>query len=396
MSVDKYGNKNFVDGKGWDRRFMLGESFPSPTASQIQTRTKFRQQIVKQEALWLLTWTALLVVFFTLGDIIFTQNFSWPKLFHLCVGMVFLGAGFLSVREWVSVRTVPWVLTGCATVLAYSFLWEIWVNPSEVGMPYVGLIMAVFGAFTLSYKATMVGFLTITVGGIFVVFNVYPTQLLEWGQVFVAAILTGTILLTVRRRAIDRLADASETMKTLATRDPVTLLLNRHGLEDRVPEIVSLAARGKENVFVAFIDIDGLKVANDTYGHGFGDEVIHAVADAIRSASRTGDLYARWGGDEFLVFGVGAPQDADAFTRRVQETILNSSGIDLSKWAGHISVGLASQPAENGMVFNDLTVRADIDMYRRRTIRRLSVGGELGERGNPQLSNFLERNITLG
>ena len=54
-----------------------------------------------------------------------------------------------------------------------------------------------------------------------------------------------------------------------------------------------------------FVDVRGLKRANDDNGHAFGDAIIRATADALRESVRANDLIARWGGDEFIVIGEG-------------------------------------------------------------------------------------------
>ena len=69
-----------------------------------------------------------------------------------------------------------------------------------------------------------------------------------------------------------------------------------------------------------FVDIDGLKQVNDALGHAVGDEVIVAVAEALRAATRATDVVARWGGDEFCVVGPGPGMAPLELERRVRDT----------------------------------------------------------------------------
>ena len=99
---------------------------------------------------------------------------------------------------------------------------------------------------------------------------------------------------TEARRARDQLS-------FLATHDSLTELLNRRELVVRVAGILAQTPRTGENTGILFIDLDGLKPINDTYGHAMGDEVIVTVARRIRDQLRGADVVARFGGDEFVV-----------------------------------------------------------------------------------------------
>jgi len=95
-----------------------------------------------------------------------------------------------------------------------------------------------------------------------------------------------------------------ESTQTLAERDQLTGLNNRHFLErflggaDRPAELLTL-----------LVDVDDLKRVNDTHGHAAGDAVLSAVAAGLREHSRPGDVIVRWGGDEFLLLLPGAGRD---------------------------------------------------------------------------------------
>ena len=86
-----------------------------------------------------------------------------------------------------------------------------------------------------------------------------------------------------------------------ATTDPLTNLLNRRGLEQRLRALPDDLSCG-----VMLVDLDGFKAVNDTLGHDAGDAILVEVADRLRHAVRHDDLVARLGGDEFAVVLVGA------------------------------------------------------------------------------------------
>ncbi len=139
-------------------------------------------------------------------------------------------------------------------------------------------------------------------------------------------------------------------------------------METMLPAMLGTARRLGQRVFITFIDIDNLKQANDSHGHDFGDEVLRAVSTAVHSAVRMGDLVVRWGGDEFLVVGLGQAPDNTEFLRRIN-THLHDSGIDFNKWAGGLSLGSAGSIPQ-GTSIEDLIAQADQRMYESRRSQR--------------------------
>jgi diguanylate cyclase (GGDEF)-like protein len=114
-------------------------------------------------------------------------------------------------------------------------------------------------------------------------------------------------------------AATQHRMRTLyesSIRDGLTHLLNRRGAVDAVQ--VSLRQQSRRCAAL-LIDIDGLKLINDTRGHVTGDAAISRTASAIRDSVRKGDICARLGGDEFFVF---APNCDEREATKIAERIL--------------------------------------------------------------------------
>ena len=84
--------------------------------------------------------------------------------------------------------------------------------------------------------------------------------------------------------------------------DALTNLLNRRAFEERMEEETAIAKRHGTLSCLAILDIDHFKAINDEYGHDSGDKVLQAVASFLKSSVRTGDIVARWGGEEFLIY----------------------------------------------------------------------------------------------
>jgi len=107
----------------------------------------------------------------------------------------------------------------------------------------------------------------------------------------------------------------------LAARDPLTGVLNRQGLDERVRRHFERPHAAPLTVLL--LDIDHFKHVNDTHGHATGDAVLMAVAQTLVSHLRAGDFVARVGGEEFLIgCAEGAhPDDAMVLARRLNEAV---------------------------------------------------------------------------
>jgi len=107
--------------------------------------------------------------------------------------------------------------------------------------------------------------------------------------------------------------------------DALTGLLNRRGLEARLPQLLRDCERSGAHLVLGLMDVDDLKRVNDIYGHWAGDEALREIADLLCRTVRSGDLVARLGGDEFAVVLQTDKPDAYAAMRRIQDAIDRAS-----------------------------------------------------------------------
>lgn len=112
---------------------------------------------------------------------------------------------------------------------------------------------------------------------------------------------------------------AHERLRMMATTDPLTGLLNRRTMEERLHAEYLRAGRYGEPLSVAFMDLDGFKAVNDTQGHDAGDECLKFFAHELERMSREIDIVCRYAGDEFVVVAPSTSKaEAEAFMRRMQ------------------------------------------------------------------------------
>lgn len=147
--------------------------------------------------------------------------------------------------------------------------------------------------------------------------------------------------------------------------DALTGAYNASYLRERVNEELLLSYRHKDNTFtIAFIDLNGFKKINDTYGHAVGDEVLIHIVDILRKNTRGNEVLARYGGDEFIIFlPRTTKEEAEKLAQRAAKELSSSPYIMKNdKIALSFSVGVAGYP-EDGYNLDEIMMAADQKMY---------------------------------
>ena len=115
-----------------------------------------------------------------------------------------------------------------------------------------------------------------------------------------AALLTWHRLTQSLARSRGVLMDVQDRIQRLATSDALTGLPNRNALHETMQQAMARSRREQHRLALLMIDLDRFKPVNDRHGHHVGDHVLREVAARMGRLLRSGELHARYGGDEFV------------------------------------------------------------------------------------------------
>lgn len=181
-----------------------------------------------------------------------------------------------------------------------------------------------------------------------------------------------------RKKYQEALRKTYQDSVSMAITDGLTGLYNRHYLNAHLSNMVEQAATNRKALSLMLLDMDHFKTVNDTYGHDAGDAVLKQLAQLLLDASRSTDLVARFGGEEFvIVMPETAIEYAKDVAERVRENIeesalvVNHADSPLKKT---VSIGVSdlklNNPGDNAEL---LTKRADEALYKAKNNGRNQV-----------------------
>jgi diguanylate cyclase (GGDEF)-like protein/PAS domain S-box-containing protein len=166
-------------------------------------------------------------------------------------------------------------------------------------------------------------------------------------------------------RDVTELKEVQHALAREATHDGLTGLPNRTLLQDRLAQATLRSERTGSGLAVLYIDLDRVKLVNDSLGHDAGDKLLVQAADRLRNATRSHDTIGRLGGDEFVVVveDIDGPREGVRLAMRIVHEFNQSFDLEGTEAFVTASVGVAFRSASGGSAAT-LLRDADVAMYR--------------------------------
>lgn len=176
-------------------------------------------------------------------------------------------------------------------------------------------------------------------------------------RIFFASILIGLLIWSERHNR-----KYYKNIRRLVIQDELTGLYNYRYMLCRLEEEVAKAKRYETPLLLLMIDVDKFKPFNDSYGHGAGNRALQKISLILREYTRTGDILARFGGDEFICICPNTTLDkgnivAERLRKKIEETIFVSGPRELT-----VSIGLKEYRKDESL--EEFFVKADEKLYK--------------------------------
>lgn len=235
------------------------------------------------------------------------------------------------------------------------------------GMHYIGMAAAAFPQGSLCLTADALGGPELT--AIITITTVMLLMITLFTQQLDARLQSKAFALTRSLQASnEQLQRANEALRKRAFADPLTSLPNRLLLEERLREALARLGRTnrsgmQERVAVMFVDLDGFKPINDSFGHAAGDQILLGVAQRLQAQIRHSDTVARVGGDEFLVLLQDVQTEADCL--QVAQRMLDDLALpfDIAGKPLRVSASIGIAIYSDHVNSAQLVAHADAAMY---------------------------------
>ena len=168
------------------------------------------------------------------------------------------------------------------------------------------------------------------------------------------------------REKVAQLQQRVEQLDQLAHQDSLINLPNRRGFLRALERFIDRASRYGEPSAMLYLDLNGLKIINDSFGHQAGDEALIHVAKVLMGGVRKSDVVARIGGDEFgILLAHSDDEKAHEAASRLVELIARDGFVhDSGVLPLSVAIGVTMISADDAP--DDVIARADAEMYRRK------------------------------
>lgn len=344
----------------------------------------------KAEALEKLTgYMSVLIIIAMPISIYRTVRFGWLDIYYVEYALFMLLALVYIFRRRSSYRSIiyTYLMIGFATSIVEYYHFGL-MGAGEVA----SMFSLMLSLFYLDRRHTYVVFATVTILFIFGAYvttysgitprvdqETYGHSLVPWivayqaGMLFffliglsVSHLQQQTIRMVVELKQKNAVIEQQkQEIEYLANHDPLTGLPTLRVAEHRLEDVLKFAAEKQHQSALLFLDLDGFKAINDSYGHEAGDAVLKTTAERISSSMRSADIACRVGGDEFLVIveKISNETEISNLCKRLVSAISEPVSFNNTQLQVSVSIGAATYPTSADDA-KSLRAKADQLMYK--------------------------------
>lgn len=345
---------------------------PEPVSDEFTILTALEAQIQSRPLLVALLVTVPPAAFASSDGASLWVRYGLP--FIMALGCILgLIANYQSTGKIRSVRSARKMITDstafssilalvCSSWCVFSFLGSS--GEERAFYPLIFVMGSLSTAYCLS-SARLAAVLNLSIG----LFPICAILLLSRDRMQfaggVSILVAGLFLLRMIVQRHAQLVDLlmlKKQMRDQANTDPLTGLLNRRALNDRLAHEISTRT-GDHDFAFALLDLDGFKPVNDTYGHAVGDMLLCSVADRLREQCGEAAIVARLGGDEFAILVPhSSTLNVESLPDQIMATLVPPHRIEGLLIRVGASIGVARWPAD-GSSASELYEKADRALY---------------------------------
>ncbi len=306
----------------------------------------------------LIVLLGLLNTLFLIPDYFLMTNFSTYKQMAIAriVFATLVVMLFLCIKHVRSNKIIAVYITACEVlaVLLFLFIYFIYESPDYLIQAF-GVIVLLIAVYIVSnrwiYSVGVslfmnIGFLIISLN---LIENIKPSNF--WaGAVYIWIITILCGMVSFYNNYIERINYINrKELVRLSTIDPLSGACNRTKLDEEMNKWIEYSKRYNVPLSVAILDFDDFKKINDTFGHLIGDNVIVEASQIIRKTIRKSDIFARWGGEEFILLlpctdVAKATELTERIRRQIEQNIFDKAG------KVTCSIGIAQLSEEDDML----------------------------------------------
>lgn len=171
-------------------------------------------------------------------------------------------------------------------------------------------------------------------------------------------------LVNEREKLLKKVKESEEKYRELSLHDELTKLCNRRGFYFLAEQQINIVNRTKQRLVLMYIDVDNVKLINDTWGHQEGDKALITTANILRNHVRKSDIIARLAGDEFVALIVETIEALpEIITTRLEESCQSLNKEGTHKFNLSLSVGFTYYDPVSPCSIDELLDCADRKMY---------------------------------